>query len=193
MHIRQANHTDAEILAELILYAMEDIVYAFMGIRDYEMAKKFMHHFTALEMNQYSYQNCWVAEVNGKVIAAVNVYDGENLISLRMPIIHYLKAFFGRDSIPEDETQAGELYIDSLGVNPEYRGKGVATQLLGFIIDKFAIKQDIVLGLLVEYENEDARRLYTKLGFTSVGTKTLTGKSMEHLQYTGQVSDSTVN
>jgi ribosomal protein S18 acetylase RimI-like enzyme len=83
---------------------------------------------------------------------------------------------------PEDETQAGEYYIDSLGVRPELQGRGIGAQLLLFVIDKYVTRQRKTLGLLEDEENPDARKLYLKLGFKSVGIETLVGKRMEHLQ-----------
>jgi ribosomal protein S18 acetylase RimI-like enzyme len=183
MIIRKAQSNDYKEIAELILYAMEDIVYEFIGVRDYNEAKSFMQHFTSMENNQYSYRNCWIMEYEGSVVAVVNVYEGEKLLPLRMPVIHYLKEVYNRSYIPEDETQAGEWYVDSLAVIPENRGKGIASLLLGFLIEELAVKQGKILGLLVEPENTGARKLYAKLGFQPVGMKTLAGKSMNHLQY----------
>ncbi len=64
----------------------------------------------------------------------------------------------------EDETGAGEYYVDSLAVVPAYRGHGVGRLLLGH-----AIRQGVALGLhptlLVDPDNAPAVKLYTSLGF----------------------------
>lgn len=189
MIIRKATIEDSEAIATHLLLAMEEIVYEFIGVRDYTKAREFMVHFARNKDNQYSHDNCWVAEEEGEVIAAVNVYDGTNLNELRSPIIEYVKVHFGKSISPEDETQPGEFYVDSLGVNPNQRGRGVGSRMLEFLIDEYVSKGQKILGLLVDEENPNAKKLYLKLGFLPVGKKTLVGKKMEHLQVKAPYSD----
>ena len=188
MIIRKATPNDAEFIATYLLLAMEDIVYKFIGSKDKAKAREFMLHFVQQANNQYSYQNCWVAEVNSEVVAAVNLYDGARLEELRQPVIEHIRSEFSQDFKPEDETKAGEYYIDSLGVNTSQRGKGVGSKVLQFIIDEYANKQRKTLGLLVDEENSNARRLYLKMGFKTTGVKFLFGKSTEHLQITCRIN-----
>jgi ribosomal protein S18 acetylase RimI-like enzyme len=185
MLVRKATASDSQIIANNLLFAMEDIVYKFIGEEDADKAREFMVHFVAKENNQYSYQNCWVVEENEKVVAAMNVYDGGQLSELRQPIIEYLRSKFKIDFTAEDETQAGEFYIDCIGVNPNHRSKGIGTRLLQFVIEEYVSKNNQTLGLLVDEINPHAKRLYSKLGFKSVGSKVLFGKNMEHLQIKG--------
>ena len=183
--VRKATLQDAEIIATYLLLAMAEIVYKFIGEEIPEKAKEFMLHFVKKDNNQYSYQNCWVVEDNMKVVAAINLYNGALLSELREPIIEYLRSKFNKDFNPEDETQAGEYYIDSLGVHPNQQSKGIGTKLLRFIIDEYVHKHSQTLGLLVDEINPNAKRLYLKLGFKSAGRKVLFGKKMEHLQIKG--------
>jgi len=90
---------------------------------------------------------------------------------------------FNRDFHPEDETQAGEYYIDCVGVIPNQQGKGIGTQVFLFLINEYANQKDKTLGLLVDKKNPKAKQLYLKLGFEIVGEKILAGKKMEHLQF----------
>lgn len=180
--IRKATLQDAESIADYLLIAMEDIVYEFIGEHDHKKARDFMLYFSQRENNQYSYQNCWVVEVDNEVVAAVNIYDGAKLEALRRPILEYIQTFYNKVLIVEDETEAGEFYIDTLGVNPSQQGKGIGSKLLQFLIDEYVIKQGKTIGLLVDEDNPNAKRLYLKLGFKSVGRKVLVGKNMDHLQ-----------
>jgi GNAT superfamily N-acetyltransferase len=123
-----------------------------------------------------------VVEDNKEVVAAVNLYDGAGLNELRQPVMEYIRSKFSRDFTLEDETQAGEYYIDSLGVDPNQQNKGIGTRLLQFVIDEYVDKHSHTLGLLVDESNPNAKRLYLKLGFKSAGKKVLFGKNMEHLQ-----------
>ncbi len=182
MLIREATIEDSEFIASYLLMAMEDIIFKFIGKPDYKAARDFLLYFVKRENNQYSYQNCLVVEDKNKVIAAVNLYDGAKLKELREPIIKYLKAQFAVDFNAEDETQAGEYYIDSLAIHPNYQGKGVGSQILKFLIKEYVNNQHLTLGLLVDEENIAAKKLYLKVGFESVGGKILVGKRMDHLQ-----------
>lgn len=183
MKIRKARVADVHSIACCMMLAMEDIVYRFIGRSDYEQAIDFLNYFIAREHNQYSYRNCWVMEDNDEVVAAVNVYDGAQLKVLRAPVEEYIQARFNKEFCPEDETSAGEYYIDTLGVNPDRQDKGIGSKLLTFLIDEYVNARGETLGLLVDVANPAAKQLYLKLGFRVVGRQTLAGESMEHLQY----------
>lgn len=182
MMIRKATFEDSEFIAQYLLLAMEEIIYKFIGERDPKTAYYFLLHFVETENNQYSYQNCFVAEEENEITGAVSVYDGAKLKELRKPVVDYVRLNFNPDFSPENETQSGEFYIDSLGVSPNHQGKGIGSKMLQFLIDEYVTKNNLTLGLLVEEENPNAKKLYLKLGFKVVGTKTLVGKTLEHLQ-----------
>ena len=182
MIIRKATLKDSQDIAVLLLLAMEDIVYQFINEVNYAKAQAFLLHFVEQENNQYSYQNCWVAEENNQIIAAVNLYDGAKLNEFRAPIIQYVQTHFNTAFNPEDETEFGEFYIDTLGVRSNQQGKGIGSKLLLFLIDEYVTQSHKTVGLLVDEENPDAKKLYLKLGFKAVGKKTLVGKRLEHLQ-----------
>jgi ribosomal protein S18 acetylase RimI-like enzyme len=180
--IRKATPGDSESIAAYLFLAMKDIIYKFIQEENPEKARMFLLHFVRYDYNQYSYQNCWVAETHGHVVGAINVYDGARLSQLRQPVVDYIREKFNQDFVPDDETSAGEYYIDTLAVSPHHQGKGIGTSLLQFVIDEHVVKKNYTLGLLVDESNPDAKRLYLKLGFKSVGRKMIFGKNMEHLQ-----------
>jgi ribosomal protein S18 acetylase RimI-like enzyme len=171
MKIRKAELSDTEVIATYLMLAMEDTIYKFICKKNYEDAYKLVLHFVTQENNQYSYQNCLVVEGNSKIIAAINYYEGEKFIELRKPILNYIRANFNIDFNPEEEIKSGEYYIDTLGVAPDMQGKGIATKLLQFLIDKYVTKNKNKLGLLVDEKNPNAKKLYVKLGFESMGKK----------------------
>ena len=78
-----------------------------------------------------------------------------------------------------EETAAGEFYIDSLAVLPDYQHKGIATSLLRHVI---SVKRSTTpLGLLVDVGNPKAEALYTSLGFRFCDFNTWGGHKMKHL------------
>jgi ribosomal protein S18 acetylase RimI-like enzyme len=182
MIIRKATTKDSQEIAFCMLLAMEDIVYKFIGENSTEKALTFLESLIIQKSNQYSYENCWVIENDNKTIAAANIYDGADLKKLREPVAALIKTMFYKELTYEYETQSGEYYIDCIGVNPSYQGKGVGSKILKFLIDEYVYKKNETLGLLVDKENPNAKKLYLKLGFKVIGNKILAGKEMEHLQ-----------
>ncbi|SFW38719.1 Acetyltransferase (GNAT) family protein [Sinomicrobium oceani] len=184
MVIRKATKEDSGIIARYIMLAMEDIAYEMTGRHDPHEVTAFLEDLVRREDNQYTYAHCWVAEVSGEIAGMALVYDGALLDELRRPVAESIRQRYNRSFTLEKETQAGEFYIDCIAVNPAMQGKGIGSALLRFLVAEYVTRQGEVLGLLVDRENPNARKLYLKTGFTVSGEKILAGKSMEHLQYT---------
>ncbi len=182
MIIRKAKIEDTEVIAGCMMLAMDQIVYKLIGEESRSKAICFLESLIRQKETQYSYENCWVMEAQGKIVSVVNIYDGAQLKELSTAVVKQLKADFKREFNLEAETRTGEFYIDTLSVCPNWQGKGLGTKMLRFLIGEYVTKSNKTLGLLVDKENSDAKRLYLKLGFNVVGEKTLAGKSMEHLQ-----------
>ncbi|MDQ2179367.1 N-acetyltransferase [Marinifilum sp. D714] len=182
MRIRKARAEDSGVIASYMMLAMEDIVYGFIGENSFEKAIQLIECLVRKEANQYSYENCWIVEENKQIVAVANIYDGGSLYDLRKPVADQIKVMFNREFNPEDETQNGEFYIDCIGVNPDWQGKGLGTKLLQFLIEEYVCKKQVPIGLLVDNDNPKAKRLYLNLGFEIIGSKILAGKNMEHLQ-----------
>ena len=67
-------------------------------------------------------------------------------------------------------THKNRANIQNIGVSPFHRGRGVATALIVAALTGFQYVADPRVGLEVTAENEDAVRLYRKLGFCTVRT-----------------------
>jgi ribosomal protein S18 acetylase RimI-like enzyme len=182
MLIRKAKPKESKTIAPLILLAMGDIAFRFIRENSSEKAISLLEKLISKRGNQYSFENCFVAEAEGKIVAAALVYDGGRLQELREPVAKVIKLMFNRDFNPENETEAGEYYIDCVAVEPERQGSGIGSKILKFLIDEYVYKRNETLGLLVDKENPNAKKLYLKLGFEIVDEKTFAGKKMEHLQ-----------
>ena len=89
----------------------------------------------------------------------------------------------------EDETDASEVYLDSIAVLPEYRGLGIGKQLLLALKEMSHEKYGKDLGLLVDFENPDAERLYKSVGFERMNVKDFLGHKMWHLVLRLQSTD----
>ena len=80
-----------------------------------------------------------------------------------------------------DETDSSEFYLDSLAVFPEYRGRGIGAKLILAVKEKAFNEYNKNLGLLVDFENPDAERLYQSVGFERADVKDFLGHKMWHL------------
>ncbi|PRD57516.1 GNAT family N-acetyltransferase [Sphingobacterium gobiense] len=183
MQIRKARSTDAEAIAPIMLTAMEEIIYYFIGEQDQQKATAFLTYHIAEPGNQYSYEHIIVAEEDGNIIGQICLYPGNKLEQLRAPILSYLRTHFKREPNSGNETQAGEVYIDTLAVSIAAQGKGMGKILLLYAIDLFVHRQKEALGLLVDKENPKARKLYLDIGFKPVKEVSIFGKQLVHLQY----------
>ena len=135
------------------------------------------------EKSQYSYRNTIVAADKEKVVGALVSYDGARLHELRTAFIDGMKSVFDKDfSQIDDETAAGELYLDSLAVNPDYRKRGIASRLLLASAEKARRLGIPRVGLLVDQSNPSAEHLYRSVGFHYVEDAVWGGHKMRHLQ-----------
>lgn len=176
--VRPAGREDAALIAEVVCMAV-----------GYDTAHSIYPVFLTLAASdkaQYSYRNALVAEVDGTAAGAIVGYDGALLEELREPIFPLLERYLGSVPDIEDETAAGEFYLDSLGVLPQFRGMGVGAMLLKAMSNKAFAEGHSRVGLIVDVDNPRAERLYTELGFVRVGQKRFLGHDMWHLQRFGE-------
>lgn len=132
--------------------------------------------------SQYSWQNTLIAEVDNSSAGAIVGYDGALLATLRKPIFPLLEKYLGSTIEIEDETEAGEFYLDSLGILPHFRGMGIGAMLIKAMCDRAFANGHRRAGLIVDVDNPRAERLYTSLGFEYVGDRRFLGHDMHHLQ-----------
>ena len=131
--IRPARPAEAARIATLIMEAMNhDCCQWWAG--PHHTLDDFHQLMTSLVQrtdSQYSYLNTLVAVVADEVVGICTAYDGARLHQLRQAFIDGARQSFGMDhSAIDDETSAGEFYLDSLCVAAPYRKQGIATALL---------------------------------------------------------------
>jgi len=184
LEIRQASKAYSYEIARLIMMAMtDDCCLHFCGV-GYGL-DDFFEMMTSLverDNTQYSYKNTLVAIADNKLVGIAVSYDGAQLHELRRAFIHEAKKRIGKDhSGMDDETQAGELYLDSLAVLPEYRRQGIAQRLLKATKEK-ADKMGLPkVGLLVDKGNPAGEALYVSAGFSYANDSFWGGHPMKHM------------
>ena len=178
--VRSATCADAEIIAQAVAMAIGDEV----ALRAYcgDEYPAVLREVARRKGTQYSWERALVAEVDGMVAGAIVGYDGAMLGVLREGTFEVLREMVGRTPNIVDETAAGEYYLDSVGVLPEFRGLGVGRRLVDAFCQKVFDEGHERVGLIVDFANPTAERLYTSLGFVRQNPCTFFHHQMWHLQ-----------
>ena len=178
--IRPATPDDAPIIASALTMALGlETMKLYCG----ENYQSVLEELARAENTQYSYRNALVAEVDGTTAGAIVGYDGARLHELRKPTLRLIQERTGQTFAGvEDETNPDEFYLDSLGVLPAYRNRGIGSRLLAALRDKAFAEGHKRAGLLVDFENPQAEHLYHTLGIKRIEARNLFGHRMWHLQ-----------
>ena len=177
--IRQAHKEEAAQIAKLFMLAwpVEEILES-TGLA-YEQLQESITLIAANEETIYSYENTIVAEIDGKVVGAMCAYDGADYKRLKQPIVDALGPDCGFAQLKE--TEEGEFYLDSVGVLPEYRGRGIASRIIEAQCERAASHGHKVAGLIVDIDKPQVEALYSRLGFTYLDDKDFFGHTMKHM------------
>ncbi|MBP3454633.1 MAG: GNAT family N-acetyltransferase [Alistipes sp.] len=180
---RRATVDDCDFIARAVMAAFgDDLCRRLCNGADRRDILDTFTHIISRPDTQYSYRNTLVATIDGIVVGAVCGYDGGRLDELRRPVFALLRERFTEVPLfEEDETQAGEFYLDSIGVDPLYRGCGVGERLLRDMTAMAKSEGADTVALLVDRDNPSAERLYTRVGFRRDGSKRFLGHTMYHL------------
>lgn len=186
--IKDATINDSYLIADAIINAIgEELTMNMAGGQGKEKVHDIFRRLAEREDTQYSYRNTRIAlSSEGAPMGVCVSYDGARLKKLRVPFFEEARQLLGWkisdeeiDSLP-GETDEHEYYLDSLMTLPKYRKRGVAKSL---IIDasKKARGAGKPLGLLCDFENKGARKLYEAVGLKEVGSRPFAGHMMAHM------------
>lgn len=172
--IRKASAEDAPLIALVLAMALG-------GDESHPLFDIFCR-MAQRDDSQYSWRNTFVAEIDGAAAGAIVGYDGARLYELRRPLEEAIRDINGGVFNIEDETSAGEFYIDSLAILPQYRGMGIAKSLMEYVRERVFAEGFDKVGLIVDYGNPRAEGLYESIGFKRVNPTTFLGHDMWHMQ-----------
>ena len=185
IEIKEAVIEQAAEIADLIMTAMTDECCLYFcgegyGLEDF---RRMMTMLVEREDSQYSYRNTLVAMDDNRVVGISVSYDGGLLHQLRRAFIEAARECLGKNhGNMEDETQAGELYLDSLAVLSDYRRQGIATSLVLATKKRADLLGLPCVGLLVDTANPKGQLFYDSIGFRQVEENRFWGgHSMKHL------------
>ena len=178
--IREALLGEEIEVAGLIMLAwpVEDFLAADTS-RTYEDLRDMIAGMVSRDNTIYSYANTFVAVIEGKIAGAMCGYDGADYQRLKQPITKVLGE--GSEFARLVETEAGEYYLDSVGVMQEHRGRGIATRLFEAHFTRARSLGHTCVGLIVDVDKPEAEALYRSLGFKHIGYRDFFGHQMKHM------------
>ena len=180
IEIRPGRIADAPFIAKGVAMAIGDESIRFYCGEDYLSV---LEGIAALEISQYSYRNALIAEADGLAVGVAVSYDGGRLEELRTPTLRHIFETVSKNHQIPDETGPGELYLDTLAVLPGFRGKGIGGMLIEATKERAKDLGLPAVGLLVDFDNATAQKLYAGHGFTQAGDGDFLGHPMHHLSF----------
>ena len=164
--IRPAVISDARFIAENVFRAL-------LVDNPGDSQMDVMESICQREDTLYSWKNTMIAMRNGRRAGILVSYDGARYRRMRditFPIFLGNEDFSGMD----EECRAGEMYCDSLAVEPEFQHGGIGRAMIGEFLRRSAAS-GLTATIVVEPDNFRARRLYESAGFSYDGMVFLFG------------------
>ncbi len=180
---RLARPGDKKIVSRLIVQALDDLAMKFVNSKNAADLIPVIEIFFTEKDNVYSYENTIVVEDENGIIGSITGYDGDKFEKLRQPFLDYIKKNYAFNMPIENETSKGEFYIDTISVSPDKQGFGAGSELINEMINYASESGHKKIGLLVDTNNPEAKKLYVRLGFEIAGEKILLGHKYEHLVF----------
>lgn len=169
MLIREAHAGDARAIATFISMAESEMVHHFTGTTDPEKSLDALCEFILSPVsNRYSLENNQVVEVGGRVAAAAISFPADRQPELDIPVLESMnrrgynleRLFF--------EGEPGTYYLSTMGVDPDYRGRGIGSALMGAAQEKGRKLGFKEASLLVSKNKEKVKLLYERVGFRTI-------------------------
>ncbi|MGM9742787.1 MAG: GNAT family N-acetyltransferase [Candidatus Cryptobacteroides sp.] len=161
--LRAGIPSDAGFIATTVMAAMGKE----LGYEDIHSALTWI---ASMEDTLYSYRNTHVAVCGDEIAGAIIGYDGARYAELADRTFTLLAERLGTEKLsPGTETGPGEYYLDSLYVNPLFRGRSVGSLLMR---DELEVAEGLgftTVSLLVDREKPWLHKLYSRLGFRMDG------------------------
>ncbi len=170
MDIRKATIEDAAAIARNIMAAMDYDSFDEPLDDELQAMLEGMTEICASKDTLYSWKNTLVATVDGVVAGSLTSYDGAEYLKMRELTFGLAREKFGWEPpMMDDETKAGEWYMDSLAVSPFFRKRGIAKLLIGQTLEVAEGLGFTTASLIALASSEHLISLYESCGFRPDG------------------------
>jgi len=182
--IRIASQKDAKAIASLLWEIFEDMELSLLKKIPKNTLLEMVAEAVADPVYRYGFKRGIVYELDGEIAGVCFGYKAVDEPVIDDPFMEVLvnngydnneKLFVDKEALPD------EWYLDSIVVNPTYRGLGIGSALLREM-EQMALKAGSKrIGLNVDIANPKAKKLYSSIGYTKVAELVLSGHRYEHL------------
>lgn len=184
--IRIAEPKDASEAMDLVMIVLRDMELDIFNKLSEEKVKELLVKAYIEEPNyRYGFSNAIVKELDGKVAGVAFGYPDHMEKTIDVPFINLLLEHDLTEEYKlfnDEETFKNEWYLDTLVTSPDFRGQGVARELLDALPELAKQHDRHVVGLNVDKINDNARRIYLNNGFEKVGQIDIANHDYDHLQ-----------
>ena len=181
IQIRKAAVEDVSMAVPLLAATMGNYGVMTLGLGDPERQRKVLHSWFQAKGNRFSFEKCWLAVVDGKVVGLLLTFGGKELPALEKALsrgifklyslfellrLLWRMLFLGytREAFPD------EYVLAHLAVDGEFRRQGIALLLLEKAESMAKEREYRKISLEVEIDNNPAETLYNKVGYHKVFT-----------------------
>lgn len=171
--IRNAMQEDAPFIAKCVVEAMGMPCFNPENMQeDTTVLLEVMEELCRMEESLYSWKHADMAidAATGEPAGCLISYDGGLYAGLRQKTLSYARQRIGKE-MPESgmETQAGEFYLDSMAILPEYRGFRIGQRLMLNAVRKGREAGIDKTSLIVDKEAPGLQAYYASAGFVPDG------------------------
>lgn len=177
--LQPATPDQAPLTSQLIYLSMKTTADYLFGMGNPQQGLQALESLFRMKSNRFSYQFTQIVFLEGLLAGLVVAYPGKLIKSFELPMawhllkIRGLKGFlhFFMRALPLagiKEAEDDEYFISNLAVLPEQQGRGLGCHILKQT-EKMAAKLGFKkISLTVDVDNDRARKLYERFGFTPV-------------------------
>jgi ribosomal protein S18 acetylase RimI-like enzyme len=169
MLLRPAVPEDAPAIARFIMMAEGEMVPFLTGEADAGRAAEKLAGWVLSEIpNRYSLSNNIIADVGGRAVAAAISFPADAQDSLDTLILADVRRRGRNLDKLFHEGVPGTYYLSTMGVEPDFRKRGIGTALMRASEEKAAGLGFAQTSLLVDTGKERTKAMYGRYGFRAV-------------------------
>lgn len=155
------------------------------GVADYMWSGMAESGETVLDVGQrrfartgedYSFENCTMATVDGAVVGMIHAYPMLEATDIDADFDPVLLPFAELEQVPS-------LYIAGIACYPDHRGQGIGNALLAAFAGRYVGHGLAQHSLIAFEENTGSVRLYERLGYETVSRRAVVPHEL--IQYSG--------